>query len=97
MEVEASSGGGVGKRRQFVEQQGQAGALPEVGRGGASADEVSGLGEELLGEGRAMTWRRPRHERTPGATGQSIVGDDTCIIGPTQSSGTLQLFVKRTT
>ena len=97
VEVEASSGFHVGKRGEFVEQQDQAGALPEVGGGGASADEASGLGQELLGEGRAMMWQRPRHETAPGATGQLISGDDACIIGLTRSSVTLQLFVKRTT
>jgi hypothetical protein len=97
VEAEASSGLHVGKRGEFVEQQDQVGALPKVGRSGTRAGAASGLGEESLGEGRAMLWQRPRHETAPGATGQLISGDDTGIIGPTQRSVTLQLFVKRTT
>jgi hypothetical protein len=97
VEVEAGRGVHVGQRGEFVEQQGQAGALPEVGWGRASAVEAPGLSEELLGEGGAMAWGRARHRTSPGATGQWKFGGDTCIIGPTQSSGTLQLFVKRTT
>ena len=97
MEVEASGGFHIGKDRAVVQEQGQASALPEVRRGGAGTDEASGLGEELFGEVRTMTWRGPRHETAPWATGQLIVSDDTCILRSTQGSVTLQLFVKRTT
>ena len=97
MEAEARRDLRVGKSGELVEQQGQAGALLEVGRGRPRTVEASSLSEELLGEGGAMAWGWPRHRRTPGVIGQGKFGDDTGIIGPTQSSVTLQVFVKRTT
>jgi hypothetical protein len=41
------------------------GALPEVRRRRASAEEAPGLSEELMREARAMKRRRARHETTP--------------------------------
>jgi len=96
VEVEASGGFHIGKDRVVAQEQGQASALPEVSRGGAGTDEASGLSEELFGEVRTMTWRGPRHETAPRATGLLIFSDDTCILRSTQGSVTLQLFVKRT-
>jgi hypothetical protein len=58
MEIKTSSGSHVGKRGGFVEEQDQACTLPEVRGCGASVKEASGLGEELIGEGRAMKGRR---------------------------------------
>ena len=69
MQIKTSSGFHVGKQGEFVDKQDQVGALPEVRRCGTSAEEASGLGEELIREGRAMKWRRARHETTPRATG----------------------------
>jgi hypothetical protein len=56
MKVDPGSGFHVGNRGEFVEEQDQAGSLPEVRRCGASPEEASGLVEELIGEGRAMKW-----------------------------------------
>ena len=81
----------------FVQEQDQAGALPEVRRGRASRDESSGLGEELVGEGRAMEWGRARHETAPRATGQFVFSDDALTLSPPRSSATLQLFAEWTT
>jgi hypothetical protein len=97
MKIETSSGCHVGKRGGFVKEQDQACALPEVRRCGASVEEASGLGEELLREGRAMDWRRARHENTPRAIGRMVFSDDTPSIGRLQGSVTLPLFVKWTT
>jgi hypothetical protein len=97
MEIKTSSGGHVGNRREFVKEQDQACALPEVRRSGASLEETSGLGEELIREGRAMKWRRAWHEMTPRAIGRVVVGEDTPSIGRLQESGTLPLIVKWTT
>jgi hypothetical protein len=76
MQVEASSGGHIGERRGFVEEQDQVGALPEVRRGLASAGEASGLGEELVREGRAMKRRGAGHETTPRGIGWRDLRDD---------------------
>jgi hypothetical protein len=75
MQVEASGGGHIGKRRGFVEEQDQVGALSEVRRGRAGAEEVSGLGEELIREGRAMKRWRARHETTPRGMGRMGLSD----------------------
>jgi len=82
MKVDPGSDFHVGKRGEFVEEQDQAGALPEVRRCGASAEEASGLVEELIGEGRAMKWKRARHETAPRTTGQSLSVDPLTIDGP---------------
>jgi hypothetical protein len=65
MQVESSGGGRIGKRRGFLEEQDQVGALPEVRRRRASAEEAPGLSEELIREARAMKRRRAGHETTP--------------------------------
>jgi hypothetical protein len=65
MQVKTSGGGHIGKRRGFVEEQDQLGALPEVRRRRASAEEAQRLSEKLIREARAMKRRRARHETTP--------------------------------
>jgi hypothetical protein len=65
MQVEAIGGGHMGKRRGFVEEQDQVGALPEVRRRRASAEEAPGLSKEIIREARAMKRRWARHETTP--------------------------------
>jgi hypothetical protein len=97
MEIKTSRGGHVGKRGEFVKEQDQACTLAEVRRCGASVEEASGLGEELVREGRAMKGGRARHETTPRAIGQMVFSDDTPSIGRLQRSVTLPLFVKWTT
>jgi len=97
MKIKPSRGRHVGKRGGFVKEQDQACTLPEVRRCGARVEEASGLGEELIREGRAMKWRRARHETIPGAVGEMVFSDDTPSIGRLQSSVTLPLFVKWTT
>jgi hypothetical protein len=97
MKIKTSSGGHVGERGEFVDEQDQTCPLPEVRRGGASVEEAASLSEELLREGRAMKWRRARHETTPGAIGRRFLSDDTPNIGRLQRSVTLPLFVKWTT
>jgi hypothetical protein len=82
MEVDSGSGFRVGNRGEFVEEQDQAGSLPEVRRCGASPEEASGLVEELIGEGRAMKWQRARHETAPRTTGQLFGVDPLTIDGP---------------
>jgi hypothetical protein len=59
-------------------------------------EETSGLGEELVREGRAVKRRRARHEAAPRAIGQMVFSDDTLSIGRVQRSVTLPLFVKWT-
>ena len=54
MKAQSSSGCHVGKRGEFVQEQDELGALPKRGRGRSSGRESSGLGEELIGEGRAI-------------------------------------------
>ena len=97
MKIETSSGRHVGERGDVVQEQDQACTLPEVRRRGASVDEASGLGEELVREGRAMKRRRARHETTPRAIGRRVFSDDTPSIGRLQRLLTLPLFVKWTT
>src|SRR3954471_9954146 len=97
MKIKPSRGCHVGKRGGFVKEQDQACTLPEVRRCGARVEEASGLGEGLIREGRAMKWRRARHETIPGAVGEMVFSDDTPSIGRLQSSVTLPLFVKWTT
>jgi hypothetical protein len=80
MEIEMSGGGPVGEGGGFVEEQDQTGALPEVRRGGASAAEAAGLGEEFLGEGRAMQGRGSGHGVTPSGIGQMVLSGDTPSI-----------------
>jgi hypothetical protein len=48
-------------------------------------EETSGLGEELVREGRAMKWRRARHEAAPKAISQMIFSDDIPSIGRVQT------------
>jgi hypothetical protein len=83
MKVDPGSGFHVGKQGEFVKKQDQAGALPEVRRRGASPEEASGLGEELIGEGGAMKWRRARHETAPRATGKLFFSGDSLTIDGT--------------
>jgi hypothetical protein len=97
MKVETAGGFHVGNRGRFVEEQDQAGALPEVRRCCASAEEGSGLGEEFVREGRPMKWRRSGHETTPRAAGLTCFSDVALIIGRRQLSVTRALFVKWTT
>jgi hypothetical protein len=97
MEIETSRRSHVGNRGEFVKEQDQAGALPEVRRCGASLEEASGLGEELIREGRAMKWRRAWHETAPEAIGRVVFSEDTPSIGRPQESGTPPLIVKWTT
>lgn len=47
MELDAEAGLDVGERRPLVKEQGEAGALPQVGACGAAADEVARLPKEL--------------------------------------------------
>jgi len=86
MKIETSSGCHVGKGGGFVKEQDQACTLPEVSRGGASLEEASGLGEELNREGRAMKWRRARHETTPKTCGQRVFSDETPSIAAASTS-----------
>ena len=58
-----------------------------------SVEEPSGLGEELIREGRAIEWQRARHETTPRATGRMVFSDDAPMIGRLQGSVTLPLIV----
>ena len=97
MKIKTSRGGHVGERGGFVEEQDQACTLPEVRRCGARVEEASGLGEELIREGRAMKWGRAGHETTPRAIGQKVFSDDTPSIGRPRRSVTLPVFVKWTT
>jgi hypothetical protein len=97
MEIETSGGSHVGERGEFVKEQDQACSLAEVRCGCASVEEPSGLGEELIREGRAIEWQRTRHEMTPRATGRMVFSDDTPIIGRLQRSVTLPLIVRWTT
>jgi hypothetical protein len=97
MKINTSRGSHVGERGGFVEEQDQACTLPEVRRRGPSVEEASSLGEELIGEGRAMKRRGARHETTPRAIGRRAFSDDTPSIGRLQRLLTLPLFVKWTT
>src|SRR4051812_19262861 len=92
-----SGGSHVGERGGFVKEQDQAGTLPEVRCCGASVEEASGFGEELLREGRARKGGRAGHETTPGAIDGMVFRDDPPSIGRLQESVTLPLFVKWTT
>jgi hypothetical protein len=76
MKIKMSGGRHVGKRGGFVKEQDQTGTLPEVRRRSASKADAPGLGEELIGEGRAMTRWRARHETTPRAIGRMAFSDD---------------------
>ncbi len=80
MKIQARRRGHVGESGAIVKEPDQASPLPEVRRGGASDEEAPGLGEELLGEVRAMERRRARHETTPGAIGQLAFSDDPLSI-----------------
>jgi hypothetical protein len=84
MKVDPGSGLHVGKQGEFAEKQDQAGALAEVRRCGASAEEASGFGEELIREGRAMKGRRARHETAPRANGQLFFSGDPLTIDGTR-------------
>jgi hypothetical protein len=97
VQVEASSGCHVGKRGSLMQEQDQVGALPEVGRSGASRRKSSRLGEELVGEGRVKARERPRHETAPRATGRLLASDDALTIPLPRNSATLQLFAEWTT
>jgi hypothetical protein len=97
MKIETSGGFHVGEQGEIVEEQDQAGALPEVGRCCTSAEEASGLGEEFVREGRTMKWRRARQETTPRAVGGVCFSEDAPIIGRQQRSVTRALFVKWST
>jgi hypothetical protein len=97
MKIKASRGRHVGKRGEFVKKQDQTCTLPEVRRCGASVEEASGLGEELIWEGRAIKWRRARHETTPRGIGEMVLGEHNLPTGLLQESGTLALIVKWTT
>ena len=81
MKVDPGSGFHVGNRGKFVEEQDQAGTLSEVRRCGASEEEALGLGEELIGEGRAMKWEKARHETAPRTTGQLFSVDPLTVEG----------------
>src|SRR5262245_34695171 len=61
--VEVEPGGeiDVGDRRALVQEQGHPRPLPQVRRRRASRDQPPGLGEELIGETRAVVRRRARH------------------------------------
>src|SRR5215211_1880830 len=61
VEVEAGGGFDVGDGRMLVQEQGHPRPLPEVRRRRASRDQPPGLGEELIGETRAIVRRRSGH------------------------------------
>jgi hypothetical protein len=61
MEVNEGAGLDVGEQGLLLKEQGQARSLAEVGGSGARAVELLGLGEELSGEGRAVSWRGAGH------------------------------------
>jgi hypothetical protein len=97
MKVKAGRGRHVGNRGGFVKEQDQACPLSEVRGRGASVEEATGFGEELVREGRVIKWRRARHETTPRVIGRMGFGEDTPSTGRLQESGTLALIVKWTT
>src|SRR5262249_45226750 len=97
VKIDHRSGLDVGERGGLVQEQDQPGALPQVGRGRASRCESSGLGEELIGEGRAIMRGRPGHETAPGATGLFVSGDDALTLSLPRLLATLQLFAEWTT
>src|SRR5262249_52431500 len=97
VKIDHRSGLDVGERGGLVQEQDQAGGLPQVGRGRASPRGASGLGEELIGEGRAIMRGRPGHEAAPGATGLFVSGDDALTLSLPRLLATLQLFAEWTT
>jgi len=54
VKFDAEAGLDVGERGQFVKEQGEAGALPQVSGGGPAADEGPSLVEELGREAGAV-------------------------------------------
>src|SRR5262249_60098805 len=97
VKIDLSGGLDIGECGVLVQEQDQAGALPQVRGGGASRRESSRLGEELLGEGRERVRGRPRHETAPGATGLFISSDDPLTLSLPRIEATLQLFAEWTT
>jgi len=96
VKVDPRRGLDVGKRGEFVQQQDQLSALPEVGRGRASCRKSSRLSEKLIGEGRAIVRGRTWHETAPGATGRLFI-DDALTLSLPRIAATLQLFAEWTT
>jgi hypothetical protein len=82
MEVDAGSGGDVGKGWMLVQEQDQGGPLAEVGCGRAGRDETPGLCQELMGESRAIARGRARHETAPEAIGQIAACDSALTLSP---------------
>src|SRR5262249_5398163 len=97
VKIDHSSGLDVGERGGLVQEQDQAGALPQGGRGRASRCESSGLGQQRIGEGRRIMRGRPGHEAAPGATGLFVSGDDALTLSLPRLLATLQLFAEWTT
>src|SRR5262249_49602209 len=60
VKIDHRSGLDVGERGGLVQEQDQPGALPQGGRGRASRCGASGLGEQLIGGGRARMWGSAR-------------------------------------
>ena len=65
--------------------------------GGASRRQPSCLGEELIGETRAILRGRPCHEVAPRATGLLLCGDNPLTLSPPLFSSTLLSFAEWTT
>jgi hypothetical protein len=61
MEVEPRGEIDVGERRVLVKEQGHSRSLPQVRSRRASRDQPLGLGEESIGETRAIVWRGAGH------------------------------------
>jgi hypothetical protein len=65
MEPDSGSGSRVRERGGILQEQDESRALAEMRRRRARRHEPSGFGEELVGEGRAITRGRPRHAEVP--------------------------------
>jgi hypothetical protein len=93
MEADPPSGLGVGRGGLPVQQQDEAGALPQVGGGGAGAGKAAGFGEEIVGEAGAVGWSGSGHGRT---CGYGRRGESAFTLPGDRWAATLQLIVKRT-
>jgi hypothetical protein len=87
VKVKPSAGLRVGDRGVFVEEQDQASALLPMCRSRAGAGEALRLGEEFIGKGWTMLWRRPRHETAPGGIRAVLFGNNALTIGGFPTSG----------
>jgi hypothetical protein len=70
VEFDPGAGRDVGEQGLLVQQHDQAGALPEVRRGGTPADEVLGLSQKLVREAGAVERCRAGYGDGPLPAGQ---------------------------